>query len=174
MKKTGVARLTSWKEAAIEVITHFEGFFADVYDDPIGIPTIGYGHVMEPGDPTHVTEAQARAWLLEEIENEYAPEAFAALEARGYDVESLSALQKAAVVSFAYNLGPGCITTASWPVKWKNGDRDGAGESWKAHNKAGGNPLPGLVRRRFCEWGMFAEGKYDTNPEGWEIYYDNL
>ena len=165
---------TGWLNAAMEVIKHYEGFFPDVYDDPIGIPTIGYGHVMKTGDPEHVTEAQASAWLKQEIEEEYGPQAFAALESKGYDVSSLSDMQKAAVVSFAYNLGPGCVSSATWPQKWKNGDRDAAGISWKAHNKAGGNPLPGLVRRRFTEWLMFAEGTYSTSPAGWEEYYENL
>lgn len=162
---------SSWEGMAVEIITHFEGFFADVYDDPIGIPTIGYGHVMKPGDPTHVSESQARAWLKQELKDVYAPEAFTRLENKGYDLSKMSASQKAAVVSFAYNLGAGAIGTASWPQKWKAGDQSGAEASWKAHCNAAGGKLPGLVRRRFSEFLLFSEGKMDFHPPGWEAYY---
>ncbi len=31
-------------QTGLDLIKHFEGFEATAYDDPVDIPTIGYGH----------------------------------------------------------------------------------------------------------------------------------
>ena len=56
--------------AAIDLICEFEGFRADVYDDGVGVPTIGYGSTFYEnndrvawGDPP-ITKERARSLML--------------------------------------------------------------------------------------------------------------
>ena len=46
--------------AAVELIKQFEGFVSKSYLDPVGIPTIGFGHRVLKGEtfpPDGITEA---------------------------------------------------------------------------------------------------------------------
>jgi GH24 family phage-related lysozyme (muramidase) len=152
---------------------HFEGFEPSVEPDPVGIPTVGYGHVWYEGDPMELTKAEAEQLLRDELREKYMPEARAAAETRGLEWPLLSAGQKAAMVSFCYNLGPGEILDGStWIDKWLAGKKDEAAEWYYKYNIAGGGIFAGLVRRRFAEWQMWLTGSWSQQPDGWEEYYE--
>lgn len=53
----------------LALIRRSEGFSATVYDDPAGIPTIGYGHKLLQGEPfpNGITEAEAEALLMKDL-----------------------------------------------------------------------------------------------------------
>lgn len=66
----------------------------------------------------------------------------------------LSGKQMAALLSFSYNLGMG---NAKKIIKRINdGDKEALEYSWKSYNKAGGEVLQGLVKRREFEWKLFS------------------
>ena len=94
-------------EQAISIIQHFEGLVLDPYICPAGIPTIGWGTTVYPNgkkvtlkDPK-ITKEQAREFLIDEIEK-----TVSILVKEVPYWNSMSNNQRAALISFAYNLGP--------------------------------------------------------------------
>ncbi|MCQ2211505.1 MAG: glycoside hydrolase family protein [Paludibacteraceae bacterium] len=55
-------------QKTINKIAEFEGFRADAYEDPAGIPTIGYGHTLGVKMGDFVTHLQAIELLKQDIE----------------------------------------------------------------------------------------------------------
>jgi len=60
-----------------------------------------------------------------------------------------------AMVSFAYNLGPGNLSSSTLLKKHKAGDFKGAVAEFAKWNKAAGKVLPGLTRRRAAEAALY-------------------
>lgn len=135
--------------AGLQLIKAFEGCRLKAYRDPVGIPTIGYGRIkgVKMGDV--ISQEQADNWLLEEIENEYAP------GVEGLVKVEITDNQFAALVSFAYNLGVGALAKSTLLRKLNAGDYAGASQEFGKWSKAGGKTLPGLVRRRAAESTLF-------------------
>jgi GH24 family phage-related lysozyme (muramidase) len=91
---------------AISLIKEFEGFRADVYDDGVGVATIGYGTTVYPtgkrvqfGDRS-VTEADAIVYLERDTESYWD-----VLVRTIPHWSEMSDNQRSALLSFAYNLG---------------------------------------------------------------------
>jgi lysozyme len=63
-----------------------------------------------------------------------------------------------AMVSFAYNLGPGNLSSSTLLKKHKAGDYKGAAAEFAKWNKAGGKVMTGLTRRRAAEAALYAKG----------------
>ena len=157
--------------AAAEYIKHWEGYV----DHPVWDYhqyTIGYGTRYQPGMPVPMTKAFAAQLLAQVLRDKYMPETKLALARRGLDWNALTQAQRTAVLSFAYNLGAGAISSASWPERIKHGDMAGAKASWLAHSNAGGRPLEGLVKRRHSEWELYTTGRVLYDPPGWRAYYE--
>lgn len=139
-------------EAAAELCRRFEGFRANPYLCPAGVPTIGYGStyysdgrkvsLTDPG----MDEPTARALLMLELEHTYAAGVLRLCP-------GLVAFEGAfnAAVDFAYNLGLGRLQTSTLRRKLMASDWDGAREQLKLWTRAGGRVLPGLVKRREAE-----------------------
>ena len=107
--------------AAIELICEFEGFRATVYDDGVGVPTIGYGSTFYLdgrkvgwGDGA-ITEPQARKMMEQIAEKDF----WNVLKTTIPHWELMSDGQRGALLSFSYNLGahfygsPGFNTVSS-------------------------------------------------------------
>lgn len=86
--------------AGFDLIKRFEGFRGGRYLCPAGKPTIGYGHVIQPGDAFNepITEEFAEKLLLRDV---------ARFEARVIALihTDITENQLAALVSLAYNIG---------------------------------------------------------------------
>lgn len=160
---------------ALPLIKHFEQFYPERYICPAGKPTIGYGHVITAGETFGViTEAQASRMLRTELITRYLPDMVNALKKRGITLKDIDACQEAAILSFVYNCGAGSIagpSQASWPACLMTNNIVAAKRSWLAWNKGGGRVLAGLVRRRFAEWQLFMNDRWEENPPGWRDYY---
>lgn len=61
-----------------------------------------------------------------------------------------------AMVSFAYNVGIGNLSSSTLLKKHKAGDYAGAAAEFARWNKAAGKVLPGLTRRRAAESKLYA------------------
>ena len=157
---------------ALPIIKHFEGFFADAYTCPGGKLTIGYGHLVKPGESHHITKPAAIELLKSELSNTYFPSTKSALEGRGFDVQAMTTSQLASMVSATYNLGPDVINKGSWVEHWQNNKRTTAADWFYRWSKASGVRLEGLVRRRFAEWQMFQTGSWNQNPIGYHNWYE--
>jgi GH24 family phage-related lysozyme (muramidase) len=139
--------------AGLEIIKHFEGLELRAYQDPVGIWTIGYGHTAAAGPPTvtagqTITEAEAEAILRRDLE-------LFETGVRGLVKVPVNSNQFSALVSFSFNVGLGALETSTLLRKLNAGDYPGAANELPRWVKAGGQTLPGLVRRRDAERALF-------------------
>ena len=72
----------------------------------------------------------------------------------------LMARQKAALVDFAYNVGPGALGTSTLLRKLNDGDFDGAADQFPSWNIGNGHVMAGLVTRRMRERSLFLTGAW--------------
>jgi lysozyme len=145
----GGSGATTINAAGLNMIKSFEGFRSCKYQDPAGYWTIGYGHLIEPGQHfTCITEAQATQLLLSDVSS-------AEQCVRTYVHVPLNGNQFSALVDFTYNLGCGSLASSTLLVDINShnfGAVCGQLERWVY---AGGRFLPGLVRRRQAECQLF-------------------
>ena len=89
-------------EFAKPMIKVHEGLRLDKYMDSRGFPTIGYGHLIEPGEsmPNRISQQKAD----ELFDQDYTHPKAAAMRIPGYD--RASAMQKAALIDLTFNMGP--------------------------------------------------------------------
>ncbi|KAM5474343.1 putative lysozyme [Microsporum audouinii] len=141
-------------DEAIALIKHFEGFVPRPAPDPIGLPTVGYGHLCrtkgcgEVPFPFPLTEESATELLHQDVKS---PQQSITLSTA--DSVVLNANQYGALVSWAFNVGGGAAKKSSLIKRLNQGqDVDTViREELPLWNKAGGQVLPGLVRRRKAE-----------------------
>lgn len=145
-------------------VPQFEGMVLRGYKDPIGIVTACAGHTK--------TAVLGRPYTRDECLNLLDQDliAFAGVVERCITVP-LDPYQKAALISFSYNVGPGqkgvkdglCVLKSGKQpqirVRFNAGDYAGGcralNQGWVS---AGGRVLPGLVKRRATERAM-CEGR---------------
>lgn len=136
----------------------FEGFRSAPYICPAGVPTIGYGSTYYPNGrrvtmlDAHITETEARALLMRELFETYAPGVLRQCPGL-LPVALLSNDWRAlnAIVDFAYNLGVGRLQTSTLRKRINAGDWEGAKAQLMLWVRGGGRVLPGLVARRKAE-----------------------
>ena len=94
--------------AALDLIAEFEGFVATVYDDGVGVPTIGYGSTfyldgtpVTWNDVEPISEPEARKMMEVICERDF----WNVLKNTIPHWEELNDNQRSALCSFAYNLG---------------------------------------------------------------------
>eukprot|EP01128_Nolandella_sp_AFSM9_P012782 TRINITY_DN9610_c0_g1_i1.p1 TRINITY_DN9610_c0_g1~~TRINITY_DN9610_c0_g1_i1.p1 ORF type:complete len:207 (-),score=44.86 TRINITY_DN9610_c0_g1_i1:129-656(-) len=141
--------------AGIDLIKSFEGWFSCWYLDPVGLPTIGWGHLIVKGDPYKkgdcITKAEGTQLLQKELRR---TEACISAQAK----VKLSCNEFAALVSWAFNVGCGASGSSTLMKKLNAGDRQAVPSELARWNKAGGRVLAGLTRRRKAEGDMFRKG----------------
>lgn len=139
-------------EPAAELCRRFEGFRAKPYLCPAGVPTIGYGSTyysdgkkVSLTDPP-ITEVEARALLMYELQHTYAPGVRRLCPGLITNPAAFNA-----IVDFCYNLGVGRLQTSTLRRKINAQDWEGAKEQLMLWTRGGGKVLPGLVKRRQAE-----------------------
>jgi lysozyme len=147
---------------ALTIVKTFEKFEPKVYLDAVGVPTIGYGHVVKTGEdfPGRISEADAIVLLKQDVFiAEKAVDELAIGNSRELDRH-----EREALVSWTFNLGEGNLA-ASMMLRYIIGYLNAA--DVEVHEIAAqmirwvhgnGQRLGGLVRRRHCEaiWYMGA------------------
>jgi lysozyme len=130
----------------LDLIKKSEGFRGQVYRDVAGFPTIGYGHLIRPGEtfPAGITEPQATAILSSDTQ-----EAELAI-ARLVKV-ALTQGQFDALVDFCFNLGVGRLTASTLLRELNAGNHDAAAAQLLSWDHAGGVIVAGLKARREAE-----------------------
>lgn len=151
-------------QAGINLIKEFEGFEANFYTDPVGIKTIGYGHACHVWDcsvplngkySVPLTLATGEALLKDDLAY---PGRYEQCVTNAVTYSNLNANQYSALVSFTFNLGCGNLQSSTLLAKLNRGDIQGTAEEFPKWVYAGGNILPGLVRRRAAEKDLFCTG----------------
>lgn len=136
-------------QAGIALIKRFEGFSSVPYKCPAGKMTIGYGHVIQPGESfQHITEQEATELLLRDlVKYETAVSLLVKVP--------LTPGQFDALVSFTYNLGPSALKSSTLLKRLNEGQYEVAGDNFQRWVNVNGKPMNGLVRRRAAEWALF-------------------
>lgn len=141
-------------DAGIDLIAKFEGRRLTVYADPVGLPSVGIGHLLTAAERkkwpigTKLTAAEVDALFRKDVER------FEVAVASKVKVP-LHQNQFDALVSLAFNIGTGAFSGSSLLRLLNNHLYTAAAEQFLAWNKAGGRVLPGLNRRRQAERELF-------------------
>lgn len=140
-------------EKGIALIKKFEGCRLTAYQDSVGVWTIGYGWTNAvDGKPV-----RAGMTISQEVAERLLKTGLVGYES---DVSKLVKVkltqgQFDALVSFTYNLGARSLSTSTLLKKLNAGDYRGAADEFPRWNKAGGQVLAGLTRRREAERSLF-------------------
>ena len=135
-------------DRAAELIMQFEGCRLRAYKCPAGVWTIGYGSTKGVKEGMVITEQEAFARLMNDMQ-----EAGATVEK--FVTVPLNDNQFAALVSFVFNVGSGNFRGSTMLKMINSRQYLVAAEQFGRWNKAGNQVLPGLTRRRAAERALF-------------------
>jgi GH24 family phage-related lysozyme (muramidase) len=160
--------MPSVSPALVEMVAEFEGFSAQLYNDPANHATIGFGHLVHLGpingsEPGHFQQGITRDQALELLRNDLT-NAERIIEEQ-VNVP-LKAHQFEALVSFAFNVGRGHFADSALLFRLNNDEYDSVPEEMRRWVFAKGTPKAGLIRRRQREGTLFARGIYHLIKPG--------
>lgn len=142
--------------AVLPLIHEFEqgpdgGFAPQRYLDPVGKPTIGYGHLLSgPSDPLwDAVLDQGSADQLAMKDQTIAAEGVCA--SLGDAIDTINDNQYAALIDFTFNVGEGAFAGSTMCRMIRNGSILAAANEFDKWVYADGKVLPGLQRRRAAE-----------------------
>lgn len=137
--------------AGLELIKSFESLRLDAYKDLVGVVTIGFGATgPDIVEGLKWTPEQANERLQKDLER-FEEGVSDALEVDVTDN------QFSALVCFAFNVGIGALRGSHLLSKVNSGDMTGAAEEFLRWDRAGGQVIPGLLRRREAERDLFLQ-----------------
>jgi GH24 family phage-related lysozyme (muramidase) len=154
-------------DLVVDLLKSMEGFESMARPDPVGIPTIGYGHALQSKEELArwkgktISEAEATQLLRKDIKEHQAG------AIKGLKVP-VSSEQMAAMTLFAFNLGKDSSGLKKIVQLTNEGKTEEAANKFllytKATNKKGKKvELGGLVKRRGLESGLFLAGAKALN-----------
>ncbi|KAJ1846830.1 hypothetical protein IWW55_001785 [Coemansia sp. RSA 2706] len=154
-------------QATLNLIEEFEGFVAKPSPDPIGLPTVGYGHLCKQKNCAEIsfkfplTKANAVSLLQADIH------AFTRCLDSYINKAKLNENQWGALASWTFNVGCGNVKSSSLVKRLNAGENPNtvASQELPKWNKGGGKVLPGLVRRRKAEVNLFqTPSSHEAHP----------
>ena len=138
-------------QEGLSLIKKFEGCEYNAYKCAADVLTIGYGHTKDVKEGDLVTQEEADALLEKDVE------IFEEIVLKSVEVP-LSQYQFDALVSWTFNLGGGNLNASTMLKVLNKGEYEDVPAQIKRWNKAKGQVLDGLTRRREAEALLF-EGK---------------
>ncbi|MBO5208472.1 MAG: glycoside hydrolase family protein [Lachnospiraceae bacterium] len=138
----------------LSLIKKYEGCKLTAYKCPAGVWTIGYGHTVGVKEGDKITRAQAELYLLADIER-------FEKNVEQYNKYKWTQNEFDALVSFAYNVGSIDKLTAGGTRT-----KQVIAEKILLYNKAGGQVLAGLTKRRAEEQALFLKESTVTEQSG--------
>ena len=141
-------------QEGISLIKSFEGCELTAYRCSADVPTIGYGHTAGVSDGDTCTQAEAETMLAEDLVEfeDYV---------KNYVESELQQNEFDALVAWTYNLGPANLKESTMLKELNSGNFEEVPRQMKRWNRAGGEVLDGLIRRREAESRLF-------KGEAWE------
>ena len=132
----------------VTIIKTFEKFEPRVYADAVGIPTIGYGHVVLSNESfDEITEPEAVSLLQRDVAK--AEEGVDRLVPESHRKDNA---KRESLVSWVFNLGVGALESSTLLKVLRSAAPDRAvAEQIIRWVHGNGERLSGLVRRRHCE-----------------------
>ena len=137
-----------YSKSGLELTEQFEGCRLTAYRDQGGVLTIGYGHTHGVQEGDTCTQEQAEAGLASDI-------AWASLAVNRLVSVPLNQAEYDALTDFVFNVGSGNFSTSTLLAKLNAGDFIGAAAEFDRWDKAGGQVVAGLLRRRQAETDEF-------------------
>jgi lysozyme len=135
-------------QKGVSLIESYEGLRLKSYQDSVGVWTIGYGTTRDIGPGMSITNEQAEWMLMNDIAR-FEPQLDRLVKV------PLNQNQWDALMSFVYNLGASNLESSTLLKLLNMRDYAGAAEQMPRWNKAGGQVLVGLTRRRSAERQVF-------------------
>lgn len=142
----------------LNLIKKYEGLRLEAYKCPSGVFTIGYGHTKGVKRGMKISKEQAEGFLLDDLKTyENAVNSCVKVPINQYQYDAL--------VSFSFNCGTGALKNSTLLKKLNNKDYTGASNEFLKWNKANGQVLKGLVKRRQDERELFLTIEYLSNKD---------
>ena len=156
--------IMSYSLDGLHLTEQFEGCKLTAYQDVKGILTIGYGHTAGVTEGMTITQAQADAFLQDDIQ-------WAVHVVNGLVKTSLTQPEFDAIVDFVFNVGSGNFASSTLCRLLNAGEIAAAANEFEKWDKSGGVTVAGLLRRRVAEENLFkttfsapwAAGSTNTN-----------
>ncbi|WP_272518592.1 lysozyme [Providencia sp. PROV192] len=154
------------------MIAYFEGMETKPYKDVVNVTTVCFGHTGADIVPNKTyTESECLALLEKDLSK----------VRKGVDPlikVDIDDNTRAAIYSFAYNVGTGAFARSTMLKKLNAGDIAGACNELKRWTYAGGKEWKGLITRREIE-NAVCLGKFDSayfyslsdSPSTWQLAY---
>lgn len=152
-------------KATIDLIKSFEGLQLKPYLDSVGVPTIGWGTILY--DNGHKVTMQDPAITADRAEQLLEWE----IEQKADAVEKMISVnlndnEFGALVSFSYNLGSQALHGSTLLKLLNQGqDKNAVADQFLRWNKAGGQEVAGLTRRRQAERALFLQSVVESNGD---------
>lgn len=134
-------------QAGLKLIMEFEGCRLAAYQCSAGVWTIGYGHTAGVHRGMKITQAQAEAYLKQDVAKF---EKYVSNASYVPFTDKLNQNQFDALVSFAFNLGQGNVKKLCTGRVMNQ-----IPSAMQQYCKAAGKTLPGLQRRRKAEAALY-------------------
>lgn len=132
---------------AVQIIKEEETLQLEAYELG-GLWLIGYGHLMLEGEDDVITEAEADAFLIEDLHwCEGAIERYVTIP--------VTLNEFSAMVAFCYNVGSGKTRGSSIVKRINDEDRPGAANAFLLWNRMNGVVMQALAKRRARERTLF-------------------
>lgn len=148
----------SSSSAIIHFIARLEKFRPSVYLDQAGKPTIGYGHLIQPGEsfPNGITKEEAEQLLAKDVRT-------AEQAIRDKVTVPLTQNQFDALTSLVYNIGAGNFQNSTLLQLLNQGDYESAADQFLVWDKIRDQygklvVSEGLLNRRDDEYDIFLYG----------------
>ncbi|HFZ8416056.1 TPA: lysozyme [Salmonella enterica subsp. enterica serovar Aberdeen] len=134
----------------LKLIKTSEGLSLRIYHDPVGLKTIGYGHLIKSD------EDFGHGIKIEEAENLLKKDLKQAEKTiHSVVTVELNQNQFDALVALVFNIGSGNFIKSTLLKYLNQGDYSKAADQFLVWDKAGGHKLPGLTHRREVERSIF-------------------
>jgi GH24 family phage-related lysozyme (muramidase) len=163
---TDLASAGSYSSSAslVNFVKRHEGLKYSVYNDPVGLPTVGYGHLLLPQEKASMsvtinginislnrplTQTECDALLVQDLKEK------AETYVQRYVKVPITQAQYDALVSFTFNLGGGNLQKSDLLAALNKGNYADVPPLFMQYVYAKGTKLPGLVTRREAEASMF-------------------
>ena len=133
-----------YSKTGLRLTERFEGCRLEAYLDSKGIATIGYGHTLGVKLGDVCTQDQAEKWLQNDTTwAENVVNRFVEVQLTQNEFDSL--------VDFTFNVGSGNFHNSTMLKLLNQGNYQEAAEEFIKWDKAGGQVVAGLLRRRLAE-----------------------
>jgi lysozyme len=153
-KITGKINNFTTSPTGIKLITHYEGLRLEAYQDQVGVWTIGFGTTSGVYEGMVISLDQATAFLQSDLKKFES-------DVKNMVKVSLTQNQFDALVSWTYNLGAGSLKSSSMLRALNEGKYTSVPSEMELWNRAGGQIVEGLVKRRHSEATLFSTGELD-------------